>query len=79
MVRFAAAVLAFAALSTAVSNGPGNAAAENLQRRQEDTAAPPAEFPSDGKTYKEIRKEIKDIMSSIDLLLEEDVDDDEEE
>ncbi|KAK9445232.1 hypothetical protein VB005_00340 [Metarhizium brunneum] len=78
MVRFAAAVLAFAALSTAVSNGPGNAAAENLQRRQEDTAAPPANFPSDGQVTKKIRKEIKDIMGSIDLLLDE-LDDDEEE
>ncbi|KID62951.1 uncharacterized protein G6M90_00g079520 [Metarhizium brunneum] len=78
MVRFAAAVLAFAALSTAVSNGPGNAAAENLQRRQEDAAAPPAKVPSDGEVTKKIRKEIKDIMGSIDLILDG-LDDDKEE
>ncbi|KAF5127159.1 hypothetical protein E5D57_008087 [Metarhizium anisopliae] len=78
MVRFAAAVLAFAALSTAISNGPGHAAAETLQRRQEDTAAPPANFPSNGKVSREIRKEIKGIIGSIGLILDE-LDDDEEE
>ncbi|KAG8405541.1 hypothetical protein J3459_011943 [Metarhizium acridum] len=82
MVRFTATILAFAALSVAVStsgNAPSNAATENLNRRQENTAAQPGNQPSDGNRFKMLRREILALLQSTEQLLTQDIEEDDEE